>query len=356
MAGGSSRLRTFSFAAFNVSPAPSAVRCRRRSEPTAPDTRPTVESSEGVVVQRWMAGLGVVIAVAAACGEAPSENATDPAPQPPTEQRSATEGEDLLIDSQATLPREPASEFADIATTAADARVVWERFHLAGQPPQVDFETAALLVVGFGESGSCPARFDGLTVNGNRVQVAVGTEGGSPCDDDYNPRTFVLEVAKAALPDGGFEVEVSSRTFVLSSVPLSEPPPNDDGTGERLTGERTQLDFDAQPRSVSAGGRVELVLANDGDVRALTGSWPMVLHRWHEQRWLPADGDQDSEESSRSIIEEQTLAVEPGHQQVVAHIDTEGLDPGWYSVYSKLQLGGRGGAAEVHDRFEVDGQ
>jgi hypothetical protein len=299
-----------------------------------------------------MVGLVVVVALSAGCGEAPNDITADPAQEPPAGEPSSAESWVRLVDSQATLPQEPADEFTDIATTAADATKVWQRFQLSGSPPQVDFATAALLAVGFGESGSCPARFDGMNVDGSRVHVEIGAEGGPDCTDDYNPRTMVLEVERDELPDAGFELTVRGRTFVLSSTPLSEPPRHDDAVVARLTAENWQLDIDAQPRSVSGGEAVELVLVNEGDVSASTGSWPMTLHRWDEQRWLPAHGDRDVTQPSGNI-EEQTVTVEPGDQQVVARIETEALDTGWYGVSTRLQLGGRGGAAEVHVSFEV---
>jgi hypothetical protein len=285
-------------------------------------------------------------------GSEPGPPADDPAPQPPAGEQSPADGADGLVDSQATVPQEFADEFADIATTAGDATEVWQRFRLSGDTPQVDFDTTALLFVGFGESGSCPARFDGLAVDGERVEVALGWEGGPVCTDDYNPRTFVLEVSRDELPDGGFELTVDGRVFVLSSVPLSEPPSYDDAIVARLTAEDPQLDLDARPQSVPVGESVELVLVNRGEVAASTGSWPMTLHRWDQQRWLPAGGVQDWGQPN-SNIEEQTVTVEPGEEQVVAHVHTEALDDGWYSVSVKLQLGGRGGAVETHESFEV---
>lgn len=308
--------------------------------------------SDGERVQRWTAGVVVVVVLATGCGQEPGGTTTDPAQQPPAEGQSSAESEAQLVDSQAALPQELADEFADIATTSADAAEVWQRFQLTGDPPQVDFDTTALVAVGFGESGSCPARFDGLNVDGNRVGVEIGIEGGPDCTADYNPRTMVLEVEREVLPDDGFELTVMGRTFVLSSVPLSEPPLHHDAVVSRLTSEDPQLDVDAQPRSVAAGEPVELVLVNEGDVSASTGSWPMALHRWDEQRWLPADRDQDVTQSS-SNVEDQTVTVEPGDQQVAVLVDTDGLEPGWYGVPIKLQLGGSGGAAEVHGSFEV---
>lgn len=305
-------------------------------------------------MQRLVAGLAVVAALVTGCGGPPGETTANQASPSPAEEPSVT-GEGRLVASQATLPREVADEFADIATAAADAREVWQRFQLTGPPPQVDFNTSALLVVGFGESGSCPARFDGLAVDADVVHVAIGADGGPDCTDDYNARTMVIEVARAVLPNGGFELTVSGRTFVLSSVPLTEPPSHDGAVVAELTAETAQLDFEARPRSVPVGGGVELVLANEGDVAASTGGWPMTLYWWDRQRWLPVDGDQDWDEPS-SGIEEHVVTVEPGRQQVVAQIDTETLDPGWYGVHAKLQLGGRGGAVEIHDSFEVGAQ
>jgi hypothetical protein len=50
------------------------------------------------------------------------------------------------------------------------------------------------------------------------------------------------------------------------------------------------------------------------------------------------------------------VTVAPGDEQVVASVDHEALDPGGYGVYAKLQFGGRGGAVEIFESFEIAGE
>src|SRR5687768_15138069 len=99
--------------------------------------------------------IGVVVLTLAACGRSPAE---------PVAGSSGGGSGATVIATQPTVPDEQADEFADIATNASDLQKAWTRFGLQGEPPAADFDRSALLFVAFGESGSCPARFDELSI------------------------------------------------------------------------------------------------------------------------------------------------------------------------------------------------
>lgn len=303
---------------------------------------------------RMAAGIaaGVVLLVGAVggCGDGerltPSRagdiagRATSPAPD---------RGE--VVASESTVPAEPGDQFADIAISPDAAARAWRRFGLTGTAPRTDFRTEALLFVGFGESGSCPARFNGVVVDGAQVNVALEREGATTgCTDDYNAQTLVIEAAREALPDAGFDVIVDGASFPLAATPAETPPPGPPVVS-RVTAESPRVELVARVGAPDSQGPVELFLTNRGDVSAGTGGWPMTLLRWDEQRWLPAEGQTEYEE--HPAIDGAPVDVGPGETQRAAVIGASGLPTGWYSVVAKLQLGGGGGAAVVQGVFEI---
>lgn len=314
----------------------------------------------------WTAAV-VLLGGLAACGDGSSEDPADRGAleQPPdqeTTQETAVDADDMLVASQGTVPHEPANEFADIATTGPDAEAAWQRFRLSGGVPETDLDTHALLFVAFGESGSCPARLDDVVTGEDEVRVVIGIEadrseeGDHVCTDDYNPRAFVLAVPRDELPDDAFELVLRdpwghTRTFQLSTVPLSEPP-RGAAIVASLTREATAFEFAAEPSSVSVGGPVEMVLTNEGEVGALNDAFPVVLSRWNEQRWLPI-AEQPAWEEGQTAIVIEPVEVGPGQSEPVATVDTGQLRPGWYGLSVKLQLRGAGGTVEVESAFEV---
>lgn len=244
------------------------------------------------------------------------------------------------------------SAFADIVTQEGDLPLVWERFQLEGDPPDVDWNVSALLFLGFGESGTCPARFDGVEVDGRNVRMHIGTDGGPDGTSDYHPRTFVVEVGRDQLPPGGFWLTTEQYgRFVLATSPQPQPP-----TGpwmlRTMTAEAPQIDLLAEPSAAAAGTPVEVVLDNeDGPVTVSADVLPAVLERWEAQRWLPAAG-QDGYKGRPAIATQQQEAA-PGQRVTVATVDTTGLPPSWYGVRTGLSVSGRGGVVAARASFNI---
>jgi hypothetical protein len=275
-----------------------------------------------------------------------------------------------VVASEATVPGgEPAMEFADIATDPAGAVAVWERFGLSGEPPALDFDSSALLAVGFGESGSCAAEFRRIDRDEGRLRLAFGIEGVADgeqvgCTDDYNPRTFVLEVDRTHLPAHGFVLELARplaphpRLFVLSAAALDESPAGP-SVLDMATRERPQLDVVAEPSTAGAGRQIEIVLNNVGDVAVSyhegsgfgLGARGAALRRWEAQRWLPARGQ--DEYDSHASLRPHDAEIGPGERAVLLTVDSTDLGPGWYRVDAIVSVGGSGGTAHVAGVFHL---
>jgi hypothetical protein len=258
-----------------------------------------------------------------------------------------------LVDSQAVIPDEPAHAFADLVTEPGDLQPVWQRFGLSGEPPSVDLDDTVLLFIGFGESGSCPATFQGVRADGDVVTVRMGTEGGRACTDDYNPRTFVIAVDRDLVPTGGFVLDLSTTNrgiYGLAGSPQDTPP---DGPPVVLdfTSEDLGVGMSTDPAAVEVGDMVEIAAENLGDASFLVSGRPATLHVWRDQRWLPAEG-QEPYEAHPGISLRDRESVSPGERKAVATLDTDGLEPGWYAVDITLAPGGFG-RADVRAVFEV---
>lgn len=258
-----------------------------------------------------------------------------------------------LVDSQPSLPAEPLFAFADIVTGGGDLDVVWHRFRLAGQPPDVDLDRSSLLFAGFGESGTCPARFDGIEVEGDEVRLLMGSEGGPLCTADYRPRTFVVAVDRDTLPSGAFTLVTEGHgRFVLTGSPQPQPPPASPLV-DMLTGESPAVSLVAEPSAVAAGAPVEVAIHNEDPV-AVTVGWETVLERWDGQRWLPAV-DQPANRNHPAFSGNPNAAAEPAQRAIIGTVDTTGLAPGWYGVRTRLSVSVRGGVVEARAAFEVSG-
>jgi hypothetical protein len=92
----------------------------------------------------------------------------------------------------------------------------------AGDPVDVDPSRNALLFVGLGETGFCPARIDGLTVVGHEVHMRSGhpdddrvspDEDLNHCTADCNPRTLAIAVPKERLAVRGFVLRGCPQTL-----------------------------------------------------------------------------------------------------------------------------------------------
>lgn len=99
-----------------------------------------------------------------------------------------------------------------------------------GEPPEIDFESSIVVAYEIGYSGSCPeTRLDEVTVDDTGIQPKVVTISEEMmCTADYNPRTYVFAVDRAALPAPPFTVgdaiEVGDDLREPGSVPTRVGP------------------------------------------------------------------------------------------------------------------------------------
>ena len=276
-----------------------------------------------------MAGLvvaGCVALAAAACGRPPP-----------------------VLVSQATIPDEQAFAFADIATTADGAGAVWDRFGLSAEPPVVDFDQDVLLFLGFGESGSCPARLGGISIRQAQVEVHLDEGGRGGCTADYQPRTFVVQIARASLPGDGFVLTLQRRRFVLSTVPVDRPP-SGPAIVAALTADRPDLRLRADPATAEAGGTVRFVLDNRSPMDVTVG--PFALERWAAQRWLPAPRQPRYEPHPAITPTTAQAPIRSGGVRV-ATVDTRTLTPGWYRLIGEAERDNGDELPPVHRPFQV---
>jgi hypothetical protein len=257
---------------------------------------------------------------------------------------------DKLVATQATIPDEREDEFADFAVNHRQLRAAWQRFRMRGELPEVDFRRSALVFVGFGESGRCPATLDAVAVRGNAIMITMGPNDGAVCTADYNPRTFVVTVPRQDMPRGEFTVDLDGdQSFTLAG--RSPTPPTQPTVVQLLTSEPIELAAIAQPTSAIRGGTVEVVLRNDGTVAVSTGGWGMSLLTWDGRRW--ADARDQPRFGDHTAITWEPVMVRPGQRRVIATVDTSDLPQGWYSLHTKLQVSRSGGAVEIERPFEV---
>ncbi|HJR93641.1 MAG TPA: hypothetical protein VJ938_14475, partial [Acidimicrobiia bacterium] len=89
----------------------------------------------------------------------------------------------------------------------AGYRDLWAAFD-AGEPPTVDFATSVVVGLEIGFSGSCrETRLDEVVFTADAVTLEVNTiTDQMGCDGDYNPRTYLVALARDRLPPPPFSV------------------------------------------------------------------------------------------------------------------------------------------------------
>lgn len=80
----------------------------------------------------------------------------------------------------------------------------WELFNLEGTLPEVTFDEHTVLFIGAAESGSCPMKLEKIerSLDRKTVSAVLRSEDGN-CTADGTPRTYVVELDRAAIGEAG---------------------------------------------------------------------------------------------------------------------------------------------------------
>ena len=110
----------------------------------------------------------------------------------------------LVVDQPvAPIVHDPLPGSAVIVADRAELDRQWKRFGLGGTPPGIDFEKEVVMLVGFGESGSCPYEYEGVRIERDIPALALALDHpGGGCTSDYNPRTIGVALRREDLPTG----------------------------------------------------------------------------------------------------------------------------------------------------------
>jgi hypothetical protein len=259
------------------------------------------------------------------CGE-PSSGRT--APQP----TSLEPADAQVVVDEPTLPAEEAYEFTALAPNASELARQWRRFRLSGHPVEVDFDTHVVLLVGFGESGSCPYRYGGVEIDRAAGLVALmdRNQGARVCTQDYNARTIGLTIDRSLLPDGVFQVEPPNGGLVsVAARPVVEAPQEDpDVVSASISAVYVTLD----PEPVNTDGELRVGVRNESNARVVT--IPLArLDRWTGLGFEPADPPQVSGNGD-------PVSIEPGSERLLLTLSMGAydLEPGWYRVTLDLDV------------------
>ena len=148
--------------------------------------------------------MAVVFVVVSACSEPrPERLLTSRTTGPP--QRHVE-----LIDDQPTLPDTPGDRGLAVLSTSFNALTEhWDRFHMSGDPPDTNMHEGAVLMVGFGESGTCPLRYGGILFEDRLIRInekpREEIENMDPdvlygCTLDFRFRTLVFALPESRVP------------------------------------------------------------------------------------------------------------------------------------------------------------
>jgi hypothetical protein len=119
-----------------------------------------------------------------------------------------------------------------VVTTDEDLEDLWDEIEPAARLPRIDWYKDVVVAFEIGYSGSCPdTRFEGVIAEGGQLVAVVINptllEGLPPatCTGDYNPRIYVVSVARDQLPPPPFVVKSGPEVEqeVIANVDLREP-------------------------------------------------------------------------------------------------------------------------------------
>ena len=285
-------------------------------------------------------------------------------------------------------PPDAHHERATAAVEGDDLAEQWEAYRAEGSPADLDDGEVAILL-GFGESGSCPEEIREVRVDDEAGEVIVDREleggPGQPCTDDYNPRTVVLGVDGDVLPVEPFRLAsvATQRTYWHGVAPhgASQPPADHPHLGLGYGQEAPVATLEADPGSVEAGEGLEIVVTaapaehepavGDGtspdphdelameeleaaeDLDEDRPLRPATLEVWNGHRWV-ATQDEAQRHAGHPAVEREAFGeLDAGASATAAMVATERLDPGWYRVTIEVLGFGERGPGEVSTQFEV---
>ncbi len=157
-----------------------------------------------------------------------------------------------------------------VATTAEQYAALWREAGLAGDGPELDFETEIAIWFGAVFGSSCPIRLDDVVVDADRRLVHgdfVLPGNPSFCTADANAQAYMVALARDRLPEAPFDVQLDA-----------DDPPS--GVPE----ERTTVNVDLRPAgsTASAADLVVGFLSEDSIVPSLfePGLFIELDHPW----------------------------------------------------------------------------
>lgn len=127
-----------------------------------------------------------------------------------TDGTQPTEGEGwrLLADE---LTGEPYR--TGVATTEDQYAALWEESGVTAERPEVDLESEIVIWFGAVFGSGCPIRLDDVVVDAEAALVhgdIVIPGNPQACNDDANPRAFIVALARDRLPEGPFRVQLDA--------------------------------------------------------------------------------------------------------------------------------------------------
>ena len=330
------------------------------------------------------AALASVVLALVACGgdEVPSVDGG------PTSGDALDEDRWRIVADGSGGPPDAYHEAATVAVEPDDLAEQWEAYGAEGSPDDLaDGEVAILL--GFGESGTCPAEIHGIRVDVETGEVIVDRRidvgPGQGCTDDYNPRTIVIAVDAEALPDEPFLLAgvAEQRTHWYGVAPYgsTQPPADHPHRGLGYGQDDPVATLEADTTQVAAGEGVELVVTaaqadddpavGDGtspdphdevagedleDAEQLDDARPLrpaTVDAWNGYRWVATQDEAQRHEGHPAVERVAFGEIDAAASAVAATVDTAELEPGWYRVAIEVLGFGQRGPAEVSAQFEV---
>lgn len=123
-----------------------------------------------------------------------------------------------VVATEKTLPADffsiaPKDVLIRVATDQDKLQELWSYFGLSVPVPSVQWDREVILLLGTGESSTCPFRVGEIAFDGAsgrlRIRLDQPTTGsGKACTADFSPRTFALALPRNLMDAGWREIQV----------------------------------------------------------------------------------------------------------------------------------------------------